>query len=109
MHRPNFTAPGFLFRLFHDGGMSQRRRGMIRASAAGGRVRGARRVQASGSREATILIVDDEPGVRDVLAEYFSSQGYEAVSAESAGAAREIAAKQTIDLALVDINMPGED
>src|SRR5690349_16439453 len=61
------------------------------------------------SQEATILIVDDEPDVREVLEEYFASQGYAALAAESANAARAIAAKQAVDLALVDIHMPGED
>ena len=58
---------------------------------------------------ATILIVDDEPDVRAVLEEYFSTHGYSAIGAESASAAKAMAAKHRIDLALVDINMPGED
>ncbi|HKA44059.1 MAG TPA: response regulator [Burkholderiales bacterium] len=61
------------------------------------------------SQSATILIVDDEPDVRDVLEEYFTTHGYTALGAESASAARTIAARHLIDLALVDINMPGED
>jgi len=60
-------------------------------------------------QEATILIVDDESGVREVLEEYFVAHGYAAVSAESAAAARALAARQPVDLALVDIHMPGED
>ena len=59
--------------------------------------------------KATILIVDDEPDVRAVLEEYFVSHGYAALSAESAGAARLLVAKHAVDLALVDIHMPGED
>ena len=61
------------------------------------------------SQEATILIVDDEPDVREVLEEYFIAHGYAAIAAESAGAARAIAARRPVDLALVDIHMPGED
>ena len=61
------------------------------------------------SQEATILIVDDEPDVREVLEEYFVKHGYAAIGAESAGAARAIAARHPVDLALVDIHMPGED
>jgi two-component system phosphate regulon response regulator OmpR len=61
------------------------------------------------SQEATILIVDDEPDVREVLEEYFGAHGYAAIGAESAVAARAVAAQQPIDLALVDIHMPGED
>jgi two-component system phosphate regulon response regulator OmpR len=58
---------------------------------------------------ATILIVDDEPGVREVLEEYLGAHGYGAITAPSASEARTIAAAQPIDLALIDINMPGED
>ena len=64
---------------------------------------------ASASPKATILIVDDEPDVREVLQEYFVAQGYAVVGAESASVAKTAAADQVIDVALVDINMPGED
>jgi two-component system phosphate regulon response regulator OmpR len=58
---------------------------------------------------ATILIVDDEPDVREVLDEYFVSHGYAVLCAENSATARELAAAQPIDLALVDVHMPGED
>ena len=61
------------------------------------------------SPNATVLVVDDEPGVRDVLKDYFVAHGYAVVEAESAGAARAVAAQRAIDVALVDIHMPGED
>jgi two-component system phosphate regulon response regulator OmpR len=61
------------------------------------------------SPQATILVVDDEPDVREVLEEYFVAHGFAAVGAENAEAARSAAARQAIDLALVDIHMPGED
>lgn len=61
------------------------------------------------SPKATILIVDDEPDVREVLEEYFGAHGYAPLSAEGADAARALATRQHIDLALVDIHMPGED
>lgn len=61
------------------------------------------------NQKATILIVDDEPDVREVLHEYFNTHGYTAIAAESSGAARAIAAEHPVDLALVDIHMPGED
>jgi two-component system phosphate regulon response regulator OmpR len=74
-------------------------------SAAPARKRGA----AALTPKATILIVDDEPDVREVLEEYFVKHGYAAMGAESSGAAKELAARHAIDLALVDIHMPGED
>ena len=58
---------------------------------------------------ATIMIVDDEPDVREVLAEYFGSHGYEVIAAANAAEARALAGSHRIDLALVDIHMPGED
>jgi two-component system phosphate regulon response regulator OmpR len=65
-------------------------------------------MQTTGAK-ATLLIVDDEVDVREVLEEYFTSHGYATIGAENAAAARALAAKHPIDLALVDINMPGED
>ncbi len=59
--------------------------------------------------KATILIVDDEPDVREVLEEYFVTHGYAAFVADSAQSAKAIAAKEMIELALIDIHMPGED
>jgi two-component system phosphate regulon response regulator OmpR len=59
--------------------------------------------------KATLLVVDDEPDVRDVLQEYFVAHGYAVVAADSGQAARALAAQHAIDLALVDIHMPGED
>ena len=44
--------------------------------------------------KATILIVDDEPDVREVSEEYFVAHGYAAIGAESAGAAKALAAAQ---------------
>ena len=61
------------------------------------------------SSKGTILIVDDEPDVRAVLEEYLVAHGYAAFGAENASAAREVVARQAVDLALVDIHMPGED
>lgn len=61
------------------------------------------------SPKATILIVDDEPDVREVLEEYFVAHGYAVIAAESADAAKAVASDHVIDLALVDIQMPGED
>ena len=61
------------------------------------------------SPKATILVVDDEPDVREVLEEYFAAHGYAVIGAENAAAARTMAAQHSVDLALVDITMPGED
>ncbi|MFO1323430.1 MAG: response regulator [Burkholderiales bacterium] len=59
--------------------------------------------------KATLLVVDDEPDVREVLDEYFVAHGYQVLTADSAEAARALVTRHPIDLALVDIHMPGED
>jgi len=59
--------------------------------------------------KATILIVDDEQDVREVLEEYFGDHGYATLGAPNASVAKELAAAHPVDLALVDVNMPGED
>ena len=61
------------------------------------------------SPKATILVVDDEPDVREVIEEYFVAHGYAALGADNAATARALAAQHPIDLALLDIHMPGED
>jgi two-component system phosphate regulon response regulator OmpR len=59
--------------------------------------------------QATILVVDDEPDVRDVLDEYLAAHGFTVVAAANAEAAKALVARQPFDLAIVDIHMPGED
>jgi DNA-binding response OmpR family regulator len=56
-----------------------------------------------------ILVVDDDPDVRDLLADYLSEQGYEVLSAESALSAREFLARRTPSIVLLDVGLPGED
>ncbi len=57
----------------------------------------------------TILLVDDEPTLREPLAEYLTGQGFEVSEAQSAAAARSLLTRMTPDLVLLDIMMPGED
>lgn len=61
------------------------------------------------SPKATILIVDDEPDVREVVEEYLVAHGYAAIGADGADAAKALVERHPVDLALVDVNMPGED
>jgi DNA-binding response OmpR family regulator len=61
------------------------------------------------SGSAHIAVVDDDVDVRETVAEYLLRHGY-AVSALDGGAAlRALMAERSVDLALLDINMPGED
>jgi two-component system response regulator HydG len=56
-----------------------------------------------------ILIVDDEPSVRDSLSLWFRDDGYEVATAEGANDALTRLAERKWDLALVDIRMRGTD
>jgi two-component system, OmpR family, response regulator len=59
--------------------------------------------------EPHVLIVDDERDILDPLAAYVSKNGYRVSKARDASAAREILAAHSVDIALIDIMMPGED
>jgi putative nucleotidyltransferase with HDIG domain len=54
-----------------------------------------------------ILIIDDEFGVRDILARFFGERGYSCLPVASAEQALEAMDKESFDLALSDIKMPG--
>jgi DNA-binding response OmpR family regulator len=56
-----------------------------------------------------IVIVEDEPDLRDAVAEYLGANGYDVATAENADAMRELAKTETFHLAILDIAMPGED
>ncbi|MCU0506793.1 MAG: response regulator [Anaerolineae bacterium] len=58
---------------------------------------------------ASILVVDDEAGIRDLLTEVLQDAGHRVYAAESADAARRLVATYRFDLALLDVWMPGED
>jgi DNA-binding response OmpR family regulator len=56
-----------------------------------------------------ILIVDDDPFVRDVLEIYLTSEGYRVAIAGSGEEMRERLVAQGADLVLMDVKLPGED
>ena len=56
-----------------------------------------------------ILVVDDDPGIREVLCDYLVLHGYGAVGAASAAEMDRALAQQTPDLIVLDLMMPGED
>ena len=58
---------------------------------------------------AHILIVDDEPGICDLLQTYLSQQGYRVTTVEDGRGLRKVMATDTVDLAIVDLMLPGED
>ena len=58
---------------------------------------------------ATILVVDDEMGIRELLSEILSDEGHVVEVAENAQEAREFRLRQAPDLVLLDIWMPDID
>jgi two-component system response regulator (stage 0 sporulation protein F) len=56
-----------------------------------------------------ILVVDDEAPVREVLSEYFSTEGYAVESAGSGAEALSAVRGGRVDLVLLDVRMPGLD
>ena len=53
-----------------------------------------------------ILLVDDDPTVRDSLKDVLQAEGYQIIPAEDGQRALEIANKSAVDLVLLDLNMP---
>ncbi len=58
---------------------------------------------------ARILVVDDEPDIRSLLHDILGDEGYEAVTADGAQAARAAMASSRPDVVLLDIWMPDGD
>jgi len=57
----------------------------------------------------TILIVDDEPDIREVLAISLEDMGYRTVEAENAATAFDLFQKENPQIVVTDIKMPGGD
>jgi two-component system phosphate regulon response regulator OmpR len=66
-------------------------------------------VQVAAGSTPLVMVVDDEPELRALLGEYFGRHGFEVVLAEDAAAARRQVAQRVPDLAILDVNMPGEN
>ena len=58
-------------------------------------------------RDRTVLVVDDEASVREILAEGLSVFGYETEAASGATEALALVESRAFDLVLTDIDMPG--
>jgi two-component system OmpR family response regulator len=56
-----------------------------------------------------ILVVDDSREIRDLLVRYLQTHGYRATAADGAVSARRVLKTSSIDLAVLDVMMPGED
>lgn len=56
-----------------------------------------------------ILVVDDDPTVRELIQDYFSRQGFVVDGAEDAAEARAQLAVARPDMLFLDVGLPGED
>ncbi|KJK08119.1 MULTISPECIES: response regulator [Pseudomonas] len=56
-----------------------------------------------------VLIVDDDPLIRDLLHAYLSQEGYDVHCAETAEQAEHFLASHSVDLVMLDIRLPGKD
>lgn len=59
--------------------------------------------------DSRIMVVDDDPTVRELINDYLSNQGYEVQEADSASAARTQLEDFVPHVVLLDIGLPGED
>jgi len=57
----------------------------------------------------TIYVTDDDPGIRELVAEYLTGQGYAVETAEDAVSLDRLLAMRKPDLLVLDWMMPGED
>lgn len=57
--------------------------------------------------DATILIVEDEEGIRELIHLFLAKKGYKVLDAEDGFQAIDVVAREKVDLILLDIEMPG--
>jgi two-component system phosphate regulon response regulator OmpR len=61
------------------------------------------------SRLDKIVIVDDDARIRDLLRRFLSQEGFDVLLAEDGRALDRILQRETIDLLVLDLMLPGED
>jgi DNA-binding response OmpR family regulator len=57
----------------------------------------------------TVLVVDDEPTIRDVVVRYLRREGYATLEAGDGDAARELLEREWPSLVVLDLMLPGTD
>lgn len=56
-----------------------------------------------------MLVADDDRAVRDLIRSHLERQGYEVIEAASGDAALDVFASRSLELAIIDVKMPGRD
>ena len=63
----------------------------------------------SAGRMDKLVVVDDDARIRDLLRRYLTQEGFEVMVAEDSKALNRILLRDTVDLIVLDLMMPGED
>ena len=61
------------------------------------------------SRQDRIVVVDDDARIRDLLRRYLTQEGFEVLLAEDGKALNRILTRETVDMIVLDLMLPGED
>jgi two-component system phosphate regulon response regulator OmpR len=59
------------------------------------------------NRTDKILVVDDDARIRDLLRRYLTQEGFEVMVAEDGKALNRLLLRETVDLIVLDLMMPG--
>lgn len=58
---------------------------------------------------AKVLVVDDDPGLRELLQEYLTTQGYEVAAVADGVALEQHLQQHSVNIVILDLMLPGED
>ena len=64
---------------------------------------------ATNQRADRIVVVDDDARIRDLLRRYLTQEGFEVLLAEDAKALNRVLTRETVNLTVLDLMLPGED
>ena len=59
-------------------------------------------------REHSVLVVDDEPIVRESIRDWLTEAGYQVATAETGEQALELVAERDFSVLVVDVRLPGQ-
>jgi two-component system OmpR family response regulator len=65
--------------------------------------------RSDGGPAARVLMVDDDPGIRDVVSEFLRRHGFAVDTAGDGNEMEQVLARGPVDLVVLDIMLPGED
>ena len=61
------------------------------------------------ARADRVVVVDDDARIRDLLRRYLTQEGFEVLLAEDSKALNRVLTRETVDLIVLDLMLPGED